>query len=238
MDNLSANWLTEHLIDFEYKKYTLLAYLKSVKEKFHHHLLYPQLGELIFHYRNLLRIKDNKSIIYDQFPKLPSGLDLQNLSINYQKVIDDDELMKEISDIIEFSLPNIDRTINYGKELFDFVEENLSIDNVGLMPIYKHEGYMLLTEESNRELQVYRYKVSLIEKEEEHWTRVDTVFLSTEMLSIVNTANQIKLKLIDQVKELPNPATYLFTSKWSFPVEETLLPIAKRWLIREVGRAA
>ncbi|MCV9389230.1 hypothetical protein [Reichenbachiella ulvae] len=238
MEKLDPNWLTEHLIDFEYKKYTLLAYLKSVKEKFHHQLLYPQLGELIFHYRNLLRIKENKSIIYDQFPKLPTHVDLENLSINYQKLVDDDELMKELSDIIEFSLPNIDRTIQYGRELYDFVEENLIISDVGLMPIYRHEGYMLLTEEDNRQLKVFRYKVSLIEREKENWTRVDTTFIATEIKSITNTVNKIKLKLIEQVQELPNPATYLFTSKWNFPIEETVLPIAKRWLIKEVGRAA
>ncbi|WP_109830383.1 hypothetical protein [Reichenbachiella versicolor] len=238
MDQLNANWLTEHLIDFEYKKYTLLAYLKNVKEKFHHHLLYPQLGELIFHFNNLKKLKENKSLIFDSFPKLATGIDLKNLNINYKKLVDDDEIMKEISDIIEYALPNFDQTINYGKELYDFVEENLTIDEVGLMPLYKREGYILLTEEDISEMQIYRFKVSMIEHEHETFSMVNTSYLTTEIRSISNTVSNVKLKLIQQISELPNPATYLFTSKWKFPVNETILPIAKRWLIREVNNAA
>jgi len=238
MEHLNANWLTEHLIDFEYKKYTVLAYLKTVKEKFHHHLLYPQLGELIFHYNNLLKLKDNKTLIFNQFPKLASGIDLDNLNINYQKLVDDTELMKEISEIIEYTLPNFDQTINYGKELYEFVEENLTIDEVGLIPIYRREGYILLTEENISELKVFRFKVSMIEQEEETFSMVNTSFLTTEVKSITNTASKIKLSLIEKISELPNPATYLFTSKWNFPVEETILPIAKRWLVNEVNNAA
>jgi hypothetical protein len=41
MEKLKENWLTEGLIDFEYKKYVLLAYLKSVKESFSRVELYP-----------------------------------------------------------------------------------------------------------------------------------------------------------------------------------------------------
>ena len=238
MEHLSANWLTEHLIDFEYKKYTLLAYLKSVKEKFHHHLLYPQLGELIFHYNNLQKLKANKNIIFDQFPKLATSIDLKNLNINYQKVVDDDEIMKEISDIIEYALPSFDKTINYGRELYDFVEENLSIDEVGLMPIYRREGYLLVSEECRAETKIFRYKMSMLEHDDELYSLVNTTYLSTEVQSISYTANHIKLKLMSLIKDLPNPATYLVTSKWSFPIEETILPITKRWLIRTINQAA
>jgi hypothetical protein len=52
MDKLKDNWLTDGLIDFEYKKYQLLAYFKNVKESFQRVELYPFLGDMIFHYRN------------------------------------------------------------------------------------------------------------------------------------------------------------------------------------------
>ncbi len=41
MESLKDNWLTEGLIDFEYKKYVLLAYMKRVKESFGRVELYP-----------------------------------------------------------------------------------------------------------------------------------------------------------------------------------------------------
>ena len=53
MENLKDNWLTEGLIDFEYKKYQLLGYLQKVKDSFNRVELYPFLSDLVFHYRNL-----------------------------------------------------------------------------------------------------------------------------------------------------------------------------------------
>ena len=58
MVSLDKNWLTEGLIDFEYKKYELLAYLKNVGKSFSENRLYPFLGDLIFHYNNILSLKN------------------------------------------------------------------------------------------------------------------------------------------------------------------------------------
>jgi hypothetical protein len=55
MERLKDGWLTEGLIDFEYKKYQLMAYFKHVKESFNRVELYPFLSDLVFHYRNLFR---------------------------------------------------------------------------------------------------------------------------------------------------------------------------------------
>ena len=35
---------------------------------------------------------------------------------------------------------------------------------------------------------------------------------------------------------MPNPATYAIESEWTVPLEETLLPIAKRRLLKFVER--
>ena len=53
MEKLSKDWLTQGLIDFEYKKYLLLAYLQKAKKSFEKVELYPFLADLVFHYRNL-----------------------------------------------------------------------------------------------------------------------------------------------------------------------------------------
>ena len=57
MKKLEKDWLTSGLIDFEYKKYILLAYLQEVKGNFDSNKLYPHLSDLIFHYQNLLDLK-------------------------------------------------------------------------------------------------------------------------------------------------------------------------------------
>ena len=69
MEKLSKDWLTQGLIDFEYKKYVLMAYLQTVKNSFGKVELYPFLADLVFHYRNLQALKENKALIRESFPK-------------------------------------------------------------------------------------------------------------------------------------------------------------------------
>jgi hypothetical protein len=92
MDRLKDNWLTEGLIDFEYKKYQFLAYFKEVKSSFNRVELYPFLSDLVFHYRNLVSLKENHSLLRDSFPKELSQEGLKNLELNYKRMIEDDFL--------------------------------------------------------------------------------------------------------------------------------------------------
>ena len=53
MKQLSETWFAEGYIDFELKKYVLLAYLQEINKYFYENKLYPQLADLIFHYNNI-----------------------------------------------------------------------------------------------------------------------------------------------------------------------------------------
>jgi hypothetical protein len=37
--------------------------------------------------------------------------------------------------------------------------------------------------------------------------------------------------------DLPNPSTYLITSKLKFPFAQTLMPVAKRLLVKHIKKA-
>src|SRR4051812_47971464 len=105
MKKLSKDWITEKYIDFEYKKYILLAYLKEVSENFDQTRLYPYLADLVEHYRNVLSIKENKESIYNSFPKRTEGADLEKFKLIYSKIVEDDELMQAIESIVQYSIP-------------------------------------------------------------------------------------------------------------------------------------
>ena len=59
MKSLSETWFAEGRIDFELKKYTLLAYLQEVDKYFNENKLYPQLADVIFHYHNIVAFREN-----------------------------------------------------------------------------------------------------------------------------------------------------------------------------------
>lgn len=234
MTQLHHDWLTEGMIDFEYKKYILLAYLKDIKAKFDSTELYPFLSDLIFHYRNLQRVKDQKELIYESFPKSISKADFKKLKFTYESIVQDTEVMKELEDIIGFAIPMLQSAINDGKELYDFVEDNLEISPVGLTPIYTHEGYLLVNQDAQKDVNVFKYQLSVFESAEEKYRGITTTFLETYVRDFSRSFEQIKLELIRKFKELPNPATFLVVSKLNFPLPQTLMPVAKRLVVQKI----
>ncbi len=235
MENLKHDWLTEGLIDYEYKKYILLAYLKDIKKRFDQTKLYPFMADLVFHYRNILKVKESKELLYENFPETLSKADFKKLQLTYNKVVNDDAVMKELEDIIAFALPKIKSTLEAGKEIYEFVEENIEISPVGLSPIYEQEGYLLINQDNERDVSVYRYQLTLFEHAAEKYRSMSTEFLKNDFKDISRTFESIKVDLTRQFTELPNPATFLAVSKLKFPIVETLLPVAKRMLVRNLS---
>lgn len=229
---LKDNWLTDGLIDFEYKKYLLLAYLKGVRESFSKVELYPYLGDIVFHYRNLLALRENKSLIVEHFPKELSLEKLNRLEISYRKMIEDDAIMQEIESIMEFALPRLRDHLDEGSSLFDFVESNCALSSIGVVPLYAREGYVFMTQPPERETVIYRYQVTVYQHPTEPMRGLQTQFVCTSAYGLGRTYETIKMDLVRKYNDLPNPATFLVMSKMKFPFQPTLMPVAKRLLIK------
>src|ERR1051325_7361474 len=125
MKQLSDTWFAEGYIDFELKKYTLLAYLQEVNRHFNENKLYPQLSDVIFHYNNLVAFRENKKFLQEHFPKKLTGVQLEKLQLLYEQMIGDDELMQELEEIITYSADKMKGTINNGVEIYEMVEDNI-----------------------------------------------------------------------------------------------------------------
>jgi hypothetical protein len=238
MDQLKDNWLTEGLIDFEYKKYQLLAYLKQVKDSFKKVELYPFLSDLVFHYRNLITLRDSQLIIRDSFPRELSKESLKNLEVTYQRIVEDDLTMQEIETIIEYALPQFKSSLDEGSYIYEFVESKCEISPVGLTSLYTNEGYLFITQPPEKETHVYRYQTTLFEQSSETMRGIHTEHVLTTERSISNTYEHMKLSLIKQYTSLPNPSVYLVLSKITVPFVQTLMPVAKRLLVKQISKAA
>ncbi|MEM9833470.1 MAG: hypothetical protein AAF944_22755 [Bacteroidota bacterium] len=238
MDTLHRDWLTRDLLDFEYKKYVLLAYMQNVKSKFTDRKLYPFMSDLVFHYNNLLALQKNKQLIYENFPKEVSKADFEKLKIHYRKIIQDSELMNTIEEIVGFALPQFKERVEEGAEIYEDIAQRISIEPVGITPLYKNEGYLLLSAKSQKAVYIYHYKITVFHQADEAYRAIRTEQLETVSWSLTNSFEQIKRNLITSNQNLPNPATYLAVSQQTYPLEPTLLPIAKRLLIQHIGKAA
>jgi len=86
MKNLGINWITEYTTDIEYKKYLLLAYLNSVEQEYKQSKLFPSFSDVLFHYRNLVSLKEKQEFFKEHLPKKMSGVDFENLQIIYETI--------------------------------------------------------------------------------------------------------------------------------------------------------
>ncbi len=236
MKGLSETWFAEGYIDFELKKYTLLAYLQEVGKYFNEHKLYPQLADVIFHYNNIVAFRENKKFLQEHFPKQLTELNMQKLQLVYERMIDDDELMKELEEIIHYSAGKIKSIIQCGAEIYEFVETKLSIAPVGLIPLDTNEGYLLISDGRYNATAVFQYRLTIFEKHDEKYRGIRTDYIHQWQRSVSNSPENIKAELIRNRKQLPNPAVYNIETDLAYPLEETLLPIAKRTLVKFISK--
>ncbi len=234
MKTLAKNWITEGLIDFEYKKYQLLAYLQEASREFQAVKLYPVLSDLIDHHRLLLELNSGKTELNRLFPKALNGIDLQNSQLQFEEKVEDGEVMKEISQITEYALPQIATRIEDGKSIYNFIEEQVDFEPVGIQPIYNREGFILMTQENKSDIHAFRYKSNLLQMAGEKFRSITFWFLGIFQKTLVNTLERLKMQLIREVRELPNPATWRLHSRHSVPIEETLVPISKRLVLQQI----
>jgi hypothetical protein len=238
MDSLKENWLTEGLIDFEYKKYVLLGYLKKVRTSFSKVELYPFMSDLVFHYRNLVNLRENKNLIYESFPKELSPESLQKLEISYRKIIKDDAVMSELESIIDFAVPELKSHLDEGVQIYEYVESNCEIAPVGLTSLYANEGYLFISQPPEVETDVYRYQITFFEQSNEQHRGIHTHFVKKSPRTFAYSYENIKLQLLREFTELPNPSVYLVVSKLKVPYQPTLIPVAKRLLMKQLSKAA
>lgn len=114
-DILPVTWYIEPPIDFEHKQYVLFAYLQKVDKSFYIKNLSPYFLNLekILHELNDFKVSHNKML--DIFEKQKYIYFDDN-----SKIIGcDNDLINQIVEIVDFSIPQIISRIDYGKIILD-----------------------------------------------------------------------------------------------------------------------
>lgn len=232
MATLKNDWLTEGWIDFEYKKYLLLGYLQEVTNNFTQNKFFPDLPHLQNHYETTAQLRETKGKIVASFPKKMTGIDFEKKQIVREHFLENEHLA-EIDSILDFALPHFQQTLTEGQNKLGAIEAQLSFAPVGIVPLKLQEGYLFIYRTRRSETDVYYYQARLFESHLQR--KIQTTYLETVRKNVSTTFENLKLTLIRKRQELPNPATYLIESPVDYPVQETLLPIAKQLIGKYVG---
>jgi hypothetical protein len=232
---LNHQWLTENPLDAEQKQYLLLAYIKYIQEKFSGEMLFPHLSHLIEHIRNLDHISNGFKSLENDFPRVLSGFNANATGLVFSPKNPEESVFSFVSELIDFAKPRLSYTASVGKEIFDEVENSLSIESIGILPVLQNEGYFLLAIDGLPKVNVFRYSVSSLSLDSEKYRSISMQWVMNDTLSLGNSPQHIKLALIRRFPELPNPAAFVCTSFKAWPMKETLLPVTRRILLKRLS---
>ena len=216
--------------DAEAARYRILAGLHEARQAFTHSRVYPHLADLIRLRRALRAFLDGLDAYQDARPGRLTGIDWENGTLLYDA--EDDEPPLLAADLAQWALPLLTDAIEEGRTLFEFVDGRADLEAVGLIPPYLAEGYLLVPQ-SETGLAALRYQVSVLADEQGRYRSLRTTPAQVDLAPLA-PPRVWKEALVAAFPDLPNPATYRLATDVLFPIEETMLPIAKRKLLRLV----
>lgn len=237
MEALNLSTFIKAADDVELSKYRVLAILRNYSESLHKNRLYPALAELI-------SIKNELELLIEQMSLFDAEFVLNLNFVDFLGDIDPDQDgnycdrdLDVVADFIRWAMPEIKNSIVEGKAIFDFVDENITLTEVGVMPLYKDEGYFMIPDLKHDLLKIYKFEMSLFSTPDNPLRTLKSKLVDLISLKApeANSPLDLKHSLIEKYPELPNPATYYFESSIDFPFVETILPVAKRKLVRKLA---
>jgi hypothetical protein len=229
MEKLSVEMFIGGGVDFEKKQYQILHCLKEYYNEFSHSRLYPAFKELVDVMTTLEGLVEKKEDLEESFPQHLTGLDIEHQQLIYDSLTPGDPEFERIMQLIAWSLPLLKKAVDEGIGIYHFVDEHIAIEEVGIMPVYKQEGYWVVPDIRVHRLHLLRYEVSLFSSSTERYRQLKTKTLETiEFDTLHKTPESLKLEVIEKYHDLPNPAMYMCETDLDFPYEPTILPIAKR----------
>ncbi len=235
MASLNLSLFTSGNRDLEWRQYQIQQGLKEAYDEFSRNRLYPTLRELIDLHN---AVADLLQKLHDMEERLPRSLKEVNLvegKLVYDSLPHGGTDMDELATLITWAMPLLKHAIEEGMEIYNFVDEHVSIDQVGILPVYLEEGYWFVPDKKLSLLHLLRYEVSLFSSTTERYRALKTrVLESIEESHLHRSPESYKHGLMERYTDLPNPATFLSETDIDFPFQETMLPVAKRKLMARV----
>lgn len=236
MEKLSLESILRGLEDAELGQYRVLQALKERYEQFSCNRLYPWLAELIQLGEDLQALQQRRDGMLAQLLQRLREVDMQSMHMVYEPVGYETPEFKRMMDLVTWALPLVEHAVEEGSRIYDFVDQHIRIDEVGIVPAYREEGYWFVPDLRAAILHLFRYELSIFSAPNERYRSLKTIIIeSVGEGSVKRSAQSLKLEIIRKYKDLPNPATFRCEVDIDFPFAETLLPVAKRKLMAHLA---
>lgn len=135
-------------------------------------------------------------------------------------------------DLARWALPLVSAAVAEGKTVYEFASESAELAAVGVVPAYRDEGYLLIHDDDG--VRVLRYQISPLMAADGAYRALRTTDLDLR-LDPLATSEAWKAALVETAPDLPAPAAFRVATELDLPVDETLVPVAKRKLLGLIG---
>lgn len=232
---METDWLFHEPIDFEHKKYILLAYFKKIDELLRENKLYPTFIELSLHLASLQTLIKEKVVLSTDknFSTFDDEVLLKELTAKAMPIFSGSELT-EINKIIKHSSDKFIEYFQIVKSYWTLIYDSIEIKiKRNRKNLFKPKGYMVYTEKDTEQIYVWEYILN------HDSLTVDEYNLQLRLLSRVDKKESSLNKLIElystfDEKERKTLPVFDFKSIVSYPLYETLLPLFKRKMLAHI----
>jgi hypothetical protein len=227
MSRLSNDWLIEPIFDYEYKTYQVLAYTSQAEKRFEESMLFPYLPDIQRHLRRLNLYKQSVLNLESELRADLIGVDFKQLRLIREQLADGG-VMGTLNDVLEFALEKLTYTYQLGLSEKESLLEQINIRPIGLLSPENTGGLILLN--SSRKTRIYKYSYRFVRRpyESESYKDVMTEFLDERTTGRFPNFRELKM----QYREKNQINTFLIETETEIPIFETLLPVAKEFLLQ------
>ena len=257
---MDLDWIIQEPIDFEYKQYLILDYVKKAEEKLDNLEIYPTFQELAIHFASMERIKKHFQFI--TLKELPEEGDDEILvtDLIYSGImVGSEEERISILNTAEYANDKFKDLFMMAKSLWSIVYESVMVDLVKNKDtiVDKKSGRGFFYFEYKDELYVYQYKITTIKEKtlenkcfvekiyQGEVSNIDNILIGCYKIledvedkgvnyEIFSARDRIRLNEDERIKHIENLPLFKITFTDEFPLEGSLLSLVKRKIMNYI----
>lgn len=226
---LGYNWFYRPRLDVEMKQYEALAFVQYLERCLAQRIFVPPYLELTLQETVISQFLQESGNVFYQDQRVLEGIDWNSHELVYS--FSKSPELAPIEKIAGFLLRRIRPFKKRFEDLRNEVKNRINIERVGIWPFYRGEGWLLLGRDTD--IDVYAFKDALI-LDAQGGKTIGTSFYASYKRSISNTPENIKLELVKQNRQMPNPATFFVNYDSTYPIETTYLPVVREMLAAQI----
>ena len=201
--------------DAEAARYRVLAALQRARRAFARNCVAPDLARLVGLHRDLRALLDGSGRAV--------GVDWET-----GRVVHAAPPAPLALSLARWAQPHVAGAVREGQALYEFAAEHAALDAVGVVPAYRDEGYLVVA--AGGAVRPLRYHVSSLAGADGRYRALRTSDVDVALDPLASPAVW-KAALAASDPDLPAPALFSLHTDLDLPVDETLLPVAKRKLL-------